>query len=289
MLRAAIVAAMAAQAAAFAATGSCVPALRLPAHTTRPQNLRGHGVVCMSAEPAAGSGMRATVKKLVATGALSLCLLAGTPMRASAQATATEFDFEEDLLEEETSLVESAEVEIDYTGLRKLTMAEEVAKYGILAGIFGGGVAWSWYEGKREDRDEEERVKAEVERIEKWKKEFIDMDDVVSDDDMLASLQKRMSGEGADEVKDMDGKGGVAEDYDPEAAVLQAQLKKMEEEAQKKEEEQKKKEEEEDNERFNALKAEISEDESADKVAEIDTEQMERLKKMFGSSEDKKE
>lgn len=115
------------------------------------------------------------------------------------------------------------------------------------------------------------------------------MDDVVSDDDMLASLQKRMSGEGADEVKDMDGKGGVAEDYDPEAAVLQAQLKKMEEEAQKKEEEQKKKEEEEDNERFNALKAEISEDESADKVAEIDTEQMERLKKMFGSSEDKKE
>ena len=243
----------------------------------------------MSAEPAAGSGMRATVKKLVATGALSLCLLAGTPMRASAQATATEFDFEEDLLEEETSLVESAEVEIDYTGLRKLTMAEEVAKYGILAGIFGGGVAWSWYEGKREDRDEEERVKAEVERIEKWKKEFIDMDDVVSDDDMLASLQKRMSGEGADEVKDMDGKGGVAEDYDPEAAVLQAQLKKMEEEAQKKEEEQKKKEEEEDNERFNALKAEISEDESADKVAEIDTEQMERLKKMFGSSEDKKE
>ena len=35
-----------------------------------------------------------------------------------------------------------------------------------------------------------------MERIEKWKKEFIDMDDVVSDDDMLASLQKRLSGEG---------------------------------------------------------------------------------------------
>jgi hypothetical protein len=29
-------------------------------------------------------------------------------------------------------------------------------------------------------REEEARVKAEVERIEKWKKEFIDMDDVVS-------------------------------------------------------------------------------------------------------------
>ena len=35
-----------------------------------------------------------------------------------------------------------------------------------------------------------------MERIEKWQKEFIDMDDVVSDDDMFASLQKRLSGEG---------------------------------------------------------------------------------------------
>ena len=63
-------------------------------------------------------------------------------------------------------------------------------------GIFGGGVAWSYWEGKKEDRAEEARVKAEVERIEKWKKEFIDMDDVVSDDDMFASLNKRLSGEG---------------------------------------------------------------------------------------------
>ena len=39
-------------------------------------------------------------------------------------------------------------------------------------------------------------IPVQVERIEKWKKEFIDMDDVVSDDDIFSSLQKRLSGEG---------------------------------------------------------------------------------------------
>ena len=101
-------------------------------------------------------------------------------MKASAQATATDFDFEEDLADDDMGLVETVDVEIEYTGMRKLTFGEEVAKYGILTGIFGGGVAWSWWEGKREDREEEKRVKEEVERIEKWKAEFIDMDDVVS-------------------------------------------------------------------------------------------------------------
>ena len=86
-------------------------------------------------------------------------------MKASAQATATDFDFEEDLLDDEMALVDEAsrgEQEIEYTGFRKLTMAEEAAKYGILVGIFGGGVAWSYWEGKKEDREEEARVKAEV-------------------------------------------------------------------------------------------------------------------------------
>jgi len=46
--------------------------------------------------------------------------------------------------------------------LRKLSPLEEVAKYGILVGIFGGGVVWSAWEGKKEDREEEARVKAEV-------------------------------------------------------------------------------------------------------------------------------
>ncbi len=57
----------------------------------------------------------------------------------------------------------------------------------------GAWIAYTVYEGKKEDRDEEERVKKEVERIEQWKKEFIDMDDVIGDDDIMDSLNKRVS------------------------------------------------------------------------------------------------
>lgn len=120
-----------------------------------------------------------------------------------------------------------------------------------------------------------------MERIEKWKKEFIDMDDVVSDDDMFASLNKRLSGEGKEDAKDvegLDGSGAVPEDYDPDAIILQEQMKKLEKEAEAKEEAAKKAEEE----QFSKLKEEVSTELDEDKVAEVDAEQMERLKRMFG-------
>ena len=87
---------------------------------------------------------------------------------------------------------EPQSVEIEYTGMRKLTLMENVVKYGALGGGFGAWLTWTIFEGKKEDREEEQRVKEEVERIEAWKKEFIDMEDVVSDDDMLESLNKRV-------------------------------------------------------------------------------------------------
>merc|ERR1719183_1467835 len=286
MVRLLVLALCAAEAAAFAAPLAFSPSLqsmRLAVHQG-PMPLRRGTTVTMTAAP---KGLKSALKKFVASGALSLCLLAGSPVRASESATMTDFDFEEDLADDEMALVEAKEeVEIDYTGLRKLSLGQEVAKYGILAGIFGGGAAWSYWEGKREDRDEEERVKKEVERIEKWKKEFIDMDDVVSDDDMFASLQKRMSGEGKEDVEGLDGTGSVPENYNPDTAVLEAQMKKIEEEAQMKKIEEEAKEEEEEEARFSALQAELSQEESEDKVADVDAEQMERLKRMFGGAGD---
>jgi len=271
-----------AQAAAFAAPAAFAPSLlsaRLGLQGVMPLRERNSAVLAMNVSP---KSVKSHCKKIAASAALSLCLLAGTPMKVSAQATATDYDFEEDLADDEMTLMEgSKEVEIEYTGLRKLTFGEEAIKYGILVGIFGGGVAWSSWEGKKEDREEEERVKAEVERIEKWKAEFIDVDDVVSDDDMLASLQKRMSGEGKEDVEGLDGSGAVPEDYNPDTIVLQDQMKKMEKEQQKKEEQAAKDEDA----KFSALQKEVSEEsESEDKVAEVDTEQMERLKRMFGGS-----
>lgn len=274
----------AAQAAAFAVPGSLAPSiLRRPAlQATMPLRQSNSVVLSMSTSP---TGLKAHCKKFVASAALSLCLLAGTPMKASAQATATDFDFEEDLADDEMALVEEKQVEIEYTGMRKLSMQEEAIKYGILVTIFGGGIAYSWWEGKREDREEEARVKAEVERIEKWKAEFIDMDDVVSDDDMFASLNKRLAGEGKEDVEGMDGTGAVPEDYNPDEAVVKAQMEKLAKEQEKKEEDAAKAEED----RFSALKNEISEDLDADKVAEVDAEQMERLKRMFGGSSESAE
>lgn len=77
--------------------------------------------------------------------------------------------------------------------MRKLTPGENVIKYGILTGGLGAWLVYTVWLGKKEDREEEERVEAEVERIEQWKKEFIDMEDVVADDEIMDSLSKRVS------------------------------------------------------------------------------------------------
>lgn len=148
---------------------------------------------------------------------------------------------------------DAGQVEIEYTGMRKLTPVENAVKYGGLAAVFGGGVVWSWREGRKEDREEEERVKAEVERIEKWKKEFIDMEDVVADDDLQAALSKRMSGEKADGIDDADGSGGVPVDYKPEGPS--------------------------DGPAPGDGGAQV---EAEDRPASVDAEQLERLKRMFG-------
>eukprot|EP00960_Hanusia_phi_P018592 548998-Hanusia_phi.AAC.8 len=211
--------------------------------------------------------------KFIATAAIAATLCV---MPKGSSAALADLELQGDLDED----VE--QVEIEYTGMRKLSLGENVVKYSILVGVFGGAAVWSYYEGKREDREEEERVKAEVERIEKWKKEFIDMEDVVSDDDLLSSLNKRLSGEAGEDVKDLDGTGALPEGYDPEKAIIQDQMRKMEEEMEK---ERLRKEQEQE-----AALKDIQVEE--DKPAQVDAEQLERLKRMFGggdSSADKKD
>ena len=213
----------------------------------------------------------AGAKKAIATAALAVSLSTMGVSGARAAAVA-DVEFDEDVMED-VELVQE-DTEVDFTGMRKLSLGEQVIKYSILGGMFGGAAIYTFYEGKQADRDEEDRVKAEVERIEKWKAEFIDMDDVVSDDDLMASLNKRTSGEEGEDVKDLDGTGKIAADYDPEAEILKQQLAKTQKELEKKESEAKAVEEEE-------AKASLE-----DKPAEIDAEQMERLKRMFGGGED---
>lgn len=180
-------------------------------------------------------------KTFATAAAMSALLCTVAPTRSSAASV----DFDDDLPDD------IEEVEIEYTGMRKLNTMENVAKYGILVGVFGSALVWSWNEGKKEDREEEERVKKEVERIEAWKKEFIDMEDVVSDDEVMNSLNKRMSGEEEEGVSGKDGSGGVPKDYNPEP---KAKTKEVEDDA----------------------------PELDDAPAQVDAEQLERLKRMMG-------
>jgi len=184
------------------------------------------------------------VKQFATAAVMSAILCTVAPSRSQAAAV----DFDDDI----DDTVE--EVEIEYTGMRKLSVVENVAKYGILVGVFGTALVWSWSEGKREDRDEEERVKQEVERIEQWKKEFIDMEDVVADDEIMSSLNKRMGGEKEEGVDDKDGSGGVPADYDA------TKTKAVEEK---------------EPDTTTAVEPE-------DAPAQMDAEQLERLKRMMG-------
>jgi len=165
---------------------------------------------------------KVSAKGLFTATAAALCFSAVT-MSTKPAVAATAAELAAEIVEDDTELFEGGEavastaaVEIEYTGMRKLSLSENAIKYGVLVGGFGGWLTYTIFEGKREDRDEEQRVKEEVERIEQWKKEFIDMEDVVGDDDLMDSLNKRMSGETDGDVDDADGSGGIPRNYSPD-------------------------------------------------------------------------
>mmetsp|Transcript_2783 Transcript_2783/g.4871 ORF Transcript_2783/g.4871 Transcript_2783/m.4871 type:complete len:269 (-) Transcript_2783:712-1518(-) len=100
-------------------------------------------------------------------------------------------------------------------GKKRTTMdpqTEGLASYG-LAGLAFAGIAFSIFRKNRKEEDEEaDRIKQEVERLEKWKKEFLDVegedgDDAEGESDLMASLKKRMG-----EVTSTDGKEGEGND-----------------------------------------------------------------------------
>eukprot|EP00282_Hemiselmis_andersenii_P000743 CAMPEP_0114129000 /NCGR_PEP_ID=MMETSP0043_2-20121206/11240_1 /TAXON_ID=464988 /ORGANISM="Hemiselmis andersenii, Strain CCMP644" /LENGTH=300 /DNA_ID=CAMNT_0001222243 /DNA_START=12 /DNA_END=914 /DNA_ORIENTATION=+ len=166
------------------------------------------------------AGLKGVASATAAAACLSAMPMAPRPAHAAtaAEQLATETAEHDDMFEtEHLGEVAPVKSETDYTGMRKLTLKENAVKYTLLVGGFGGWLGYTIYEGKREDIDEENRVKEEVERIEQWKKEFIDMEDVVSDDDVMDSLNKRMKGEVADDLDvDADGTGGIGRDYQPD-------------------------------------------------------------------------
>ena len=73
--------------------------------------------------------------------------------------------------------------------------------------LAGGFAYYSWSTARREDEEEEVRIKDETEKMERLSKEFTDIDESVTvDEDLMSSLKKRLN---ATETK---GSGGGADD-----------------------------------------------------------------------------
>lgn len=83
------------------------------------------------------------------------------------------------------------------------------------AGAFAALGVWAWKQNRRDDELENVRIKEEVERLEKLKAEFLNVDedeDSMDDEDLLASLRERIAedrdgdeeGENEDEKDDED-------------------------------------------------------------------------------------
>lgn len=87
----------------------------------------------------------------------------------------------------------------------------------LTAGTFAALGVWAWKQNRRDDELENVRIKEEVERLEKLKAEFMDVeedDETLDDDDLLASLKQRI-GDTEEDDSDSGSKDAVAERPDP--------------------------------------------------------------------------
>lgn len=100
-----------------------------------------------------------------------------------------------------------------YDGRQELDSREKAMSLTLTAGTFAALGIWAWKKNRRDDELENVRIKDEVDRLEKLRAEFMDVeedDDSLDDEDLLASLKQRLS-EGDEEDDD-------SEDNDSEEA-----------------------------------------------------------------------
>lgn len=103
--------------------------------------------------------------------------------------------------------------ELRYDGRTELDGGEKAASLALTGGAFAVLSVWAWKKNRKEDELENVRIKDEVERLEKIRAEFLDVEDgdeSLDDDDLQAALNKRISEDAED--ADADGESvGVAE------------------------------------------------------------------------------
>lgn len=85
--------------------------------------------------------------------------------------------------------------ELRYDGRHELDGGEKAMSLTLTAGTFATLGIWAWKQNRRDDELENVRIKEEVERLDKLKAEFLDVeadDESLDDEDLLASLKQRI-------------------------------------------------------------------------------------------------
>lgn len=80
----------------------------------------------------------------------------------------------------------------------------------LTAGTFAALGVWAWKQNRRDDELENVRIKSEVERLEKLRAEFMDVEEdeeTMDDEDLLASLKQRIGDQ--EEGEEGEGKEGT--------------------------------------------------------------------------------
>lgn len=101
--------------------------------------------------------------------------------------------------------------ELRYDGKQELEPVEKAISYLLTGGTFAILTAWAWRRNREDDALEQIRIKEEVERLEKLKAEFMDVeedDDSMDDEDLLAALNKRISKDAEDSQDGEDADAG---------------------------------------------------------------------------------
>lgn len=96
--------------------------------------------------------------------------------------------------------------ELRYDGRQELDGGEKALSLSLTLGTFAVLGVWAWKQNRRDDELENIRIREEVDRLEKMRAEFVDVeedDDSLDDEDLLASLKQRISeGDDAEDPND---------------------------------------------------------------------------------------
>lgn len=114
--------------------------------------------------------------------------------------------------------------ELRYDGRPELGATEKVLSFVLTGGAFAVLSTWTYKRNRKENDEEQIRIKEEVERLEKLKTEYLeaeDYDDSIADEDIYRDLSKRLEESEGGGTKDADSQNqdGRSEDKSIGVAV----------------------------------------------------------------------